>query len=243
MIYTDLTKKALKLCFEAHKNQTDKSGLPYVFHPFHLAEQMTDEDTVIAALLHDVIEDTDYSVQELREAGFPEQVINALLLLTHNKNVPYMDYVLQIRKNPISRAVKTADLLHNSDIGRLDNVTPKDLKRIQKYMIALEILKDDPFDKNSGYFKKRIPLDFEHLFFLSVFYMSGEVLKYSLDVEAAEDSHYEFNTENGERIRVLLNERVSLPEALAEYLTDHNEYDFESLMADNKIAFQSFHFA
>ena len=59
MIYTALTKKALKLCFEAHRDQTDKSGMPYVFHPFHLAEQMHTEETVIAALLHDVAEDTD----------------------------------------------------------------------------------------------------------------------------------------------------------------------------------------
>ena len=59
MIYTDLTKKALKFCFEAHKNQYDKSGMPYVFHPFHLAEQMTTEETTVVALLHDVVEDTD----------------------------------------------------------------------------------------------------------------------------------------------------------------------------------------
>ena len=61
MIYTENAKKALKLCFEAHKEQTDKSGLPYVFHPFYLAEQMEDEDTTVTALLHDVVEDTDYT--------------------------------------------------------------------------------------------------------------------------------------------------------------------------------------
>ena len=70
MIYTEKTKKALKLCFEAHKDQTDKSGLPYVFHPFHLAEQMPDEDTTIVALLHDVVEDTDYTLDDLRRMGF-----------------------------------------------------------------------------------------------------------------------------------------------------------------------------
>lgn len=242
MIYSDLTKKALKLCFEAHKDQSDKSGLPYVFHPFHLAEQMTDENTIVTALLHDVMEDADYSAQDLRIAGFPDVIIDALLLLTHDKSVQYMDYVLQIRKNPIAKAVKTADLIHNSDISRLDIVTPKDLKRIQKYMIALEILKDDPFEKNSGYYKKRIPLDFERLFYLSVFYTSDAVLKYSLDVESASDAHYEFNAEDGERIRGLLNERVSLPEAIAEYLTNHNEHDFISLLTNNKIAFQSFHY-
>ena len=70
MIYTEMTKKALKLCFEAHKEQIDKSGMPYVFHPFHLAEQMQDEETTIVALLHDVIEDTDYTLDDLRKMGF-----------------------------------------------------------------------------------------------------------------------------------------------------------------------------
>ena len=93
MIYTDMTKKALKLCFEAHKNQTDKSGIPYVFHPLHLAEQMNDEDTTVAALLHDVIEDTPYTLDNLRVMGFNEQVLDALALMTHDKRIPYMDYV------------------------------------------------------------------------------------------------------------------------------------------------------
>ncbi len=70
MIYTELTKKALRLCFEAHKDQLDKSGLPYVFHPFHLAEQMDAEETVCVALLHDVVEDTDYTLEDLIAMGF-----------------------------------------------------------------------------------------------------------------------------------------------------------------------------
>jgi (p)ppGpp synthase/HD superfamily hydrolase len=112
MIYTPNTKKALKLCFEAHKDQVDKSGMPYVFHPFHLAEQMTDETTTIVALLHDVVEDTDYTLDDLREMGFAEEVIEALGLLTHDDNVPYMDYVATVKENSIARAVKLADLKH-----------------------------------------------------------------------------------------------------------------------------------
>ena len=88
MIYTDLTKKALKLCFEAHKEQKDKSGLPYVFHPFHLAEQMKDEKTTVAALLHDVAEDTPITLEELAEMGFDPDVIDALRLLTHDDSSP-----------------------------------------------------------------------------------------------------------------------------------------------------------
>ena len=140
MLYTDLTKKALKLCFEAHKDQKDKSGLPYVFHPFHLAEQMTDEATVVVALLHDIVEDTPYTLDDLRNMGFPQEVTNALALMTHDKRVPYMEYVAKIRENPIARAVKLADLEHNSDLSRLDELTTADWARVMKYMQAIELL-------------------------------------------------------------------------------------------------------
>ena len=129
MIYTEKTKKALRLCFEAHKNQLDKSGMPYVFHPFHLAEQMETEETVVAALLHDVMEDTDYTAEDLKEMGFDGDVLDALLLLTHQDGVDYMDYVKKIKSNPIARAVKLADLTHNSDLTRLDVVDEKALER------------------------------------------------------------------------------------------------------------------
>jgi (p)ppGpp synthase/HD superfamily hydrolase len=120
MIYTPMTKKALKLCFEAHKEQIDKSNMPYVFHPFHLAEQMTDENTTIVALLHDVIEDTNYTLEDLRSFGFSEDVLSAISLMTHEENVPYMEYVAKIKKNPIAKVVKLADLRHNSDMTRFE---------------------------------------------------------------------------------------------------------------------------
>ena len=132
MIYTKMTKIALKLCFDAHKEQSDKSGLPYVFHPFHLAEQMTDESTTIVALLHDLIEDTDHTLDELRELGFSEEVCAAIALMTHDDAIAYMDYVAAIKRNPIARAVKLADLRHNSDLTRLDAPTPRDLARAEK---------------------------------------------------------------------------------------------------------------
>lgn len=142
MIYTELTKKALKLSFEAHKNQLDKSGMPYVFHPFHLAEQMDTEEKVIVALLHDVVEDTDYSLKDLKNMGFPESVIQALALLTHEKSVPYMDYVARIKENPLARAVKLADLKHNSDLSRLDIVDEKAVQRVKKYEKAIALLRE-----------------------------------------------------------------------------------------------------
>ena len=140
MIYTPNTKKAMKLCFEAHKDQVDKSGIPYVFHPLHLAEQMKDEDTTIVALLHDVIEDTDYTFADLEAMGFEEKIIEALKLMTHEEGVPYMDYVAKIKENPIAKAVKLADLQHNSDLTRLDVVDEKALKRKEKYTAAAEFL-------------------------------------------------------------------------------------------------------
>lgn len=139
MIYTKKTKKALALCFEAHKDQLDKSGLPYVFHPFHLAEQMTDEVTTIVALLHDVVEDTPYTLADI-EMEFGKEVTDALRLLTHDKNVKYSDYVRKIKENPIAKAVKLADLTHNSDTSRLDVVDEKALKRLKRYKEAFAIL-------------------------------------------------------------------------------------------------------
>ena len=143
MIYTEKTKKALQLCFDAHKKQTDKSGLPYVFHPFHLAEQMETEETTIVALLHDVVEDTDYTLAELSEEGFGNAVIEALALLTHDKKVDYMDYVRAIKQNPIAKAVKLADLRHNSDLSRLDVIDEKALKRRETYQEAIDCLLAD----------------------------------------------------------------------------------------------------
>lgn len=142
MIYTEATKKAMKFCFQAHKDQTDKSGIPYVFHPIHLAEQMQDEDTTVVALLHDVVEDTDYTIEDIAALGFSERVIAAIALMTHAENVPYMDYVAKIKKNPIAKAVKLADLAHNSDITRLDVVDEKAKARIEKYAKAIQLLNE-----------------------------------------------------------------------------------------------------
>lgn len=142
MIYTEKTKKALVLCFDAHKDQLDKSGMPYVFHPFHLAEQMTTEETTIVALLHDVVEDTNYTLDDIANKGFDKPIIDALALLTHDPEVEYMDYVAAIKKNPIAKAVKLADLEHNSDLTRLNEITEKALARREKYLKAKAFLEE-----------------------------------------------------------------------------------------------------
>ena len=143
MIYTHLTNEAMKIAYRAHHGQVDKGGIPYIFHPYHLAEQMTDEYTTCVALLHDVVEDTDVTLEELK-AIFPTEVTDAIALMTHQEGLDYLEYVAAIRENPIARAVKLADIAHNSDESRLEdqNGNAAALKRWQnKYSRALEILK------------------------------------------------------------------------------------------------------
>jgi hypothetical protein len=141
MIYTDMTRKAMKLAYEAHKGHTDKYGLPYIYHPAHVAEQMTTEEETAAALLHDVVEDTNMTLETLRNAGFPPSVVEAVRLLTHEDGTEYMDYVARLKYNPIARAVKLADLAHNSDISRIDGeIIQEDIKRLEKYQRARELL-------------------------------------------------------------------------------------------------------
>jgi (p)ppGpp synthase/HD superfamily hydrolase len=140
MLYTETTKKALKLAFEAHKDQLDKSEMPYVFHPFHLAEQMETEDEIVVALLHDVVEDTKYTLDDIRAMGFSEKVIEALTLLTHDDAEPYLEYVARLRDNALARKVKLADLRHNSDLTRLDVIDERALMRVRKYAEAIRVL-------------------------------------------------------------------------------------------------------
>lgn len=139
MIYTELTKKAMRISFEAHKNDMDKGNVPYVYHPFFLATKMKQEEEIIVALLHDVIEDHGdvYSFSMLEKEGFPSDVIDALRLMTHNKGIPYLDYVEKISHNPIARHVKLADLEHNMDHTRTGGVYPP---KYETYKKAHEIL-------------------------------------------------------------------------------------------------------
>ena len=137
---TPLTEKAFQIALKAHSGQLDKAGQPYIMHPCHVASQMADEYKVAAALLHDVVEDTPVTIEQLIGQGIPEQVIEALRLLTHDSQVPYLDYVRRLKENEIARAVKLADLEHNSDLSRLEAPTQKDLDRAKKYEQAKLLL-------------------------------------------------------------------------------------------------------
>lgn len=118
MVYTPLTAKAMQIAYTAHHGQVDKAGMPYIFHPVHLAEAMDDEVSCCVALLHDTVEDTDITFADL-EAIFPKDVLDALKLLTHRDGTDYFEYVRAIRENPVAVKVKLADIAHNSDQSRL----------------------------------------------------------------------------------------------------------------------------
>lgn len=128
---------ALKIATEAHKGQVDKAGVPYINHPLTVASLVDTEEEKIVALLHDTIEDTNITEQDLLNYGFSNKIVEAVKLLTHNKDVPYMDYVAKIKDNELARKVKIADLTHNSDLSRLKEITDKDKKRYNKYQNAL----------------------------------------------------------------------------------------------------------
>jgi len=142
MIYTPLTNKAMVFAYNAHHGQLDYNGIPYIFHPLHLAETMDDEISCCAALLHDTVEDTDVTLDDLRRE-FPEEVVEVVSLLTHEKGENYFDYVRRIKDHPIAKKVKLADLAHNSDQTRCvgSDLTEEQLHYWkQKYAKATEIL-------------------------------------------------------------------------------------------------------
>ncbi len=140
MIYTELTKKAMNIAYAAHHGQRDKGGMPYFFHAVHVAEAMEDELTVCAALLHDVLEDTEWTAEMLKREGFPDEVITVVELLTHTEDEDYEAYIRRLSGHPAARRIKQADLLHNSDLSRLDTVGEEDRKRAEKYRNAYRIL-------------------------------------------------------------------------------------------------------
>ena len=142
MIYTEMTIKAMKIAYEAHLGQLDYNDVPYIFHPYHLAEQMDDEVSCTVALLHDVVEDTPITLSDLEQI-FPAQVVEIVRLLTHDEGVDYFDYIREIKKNPIATKVKLEDLKHNSDESRSigSNLTQDQLLYWKtKYAKAKEIL-------------------------------------------------------------------------------------------------------
>jgi hypothetical protein len=143
-------RAAFEIAKKVHAGQVDKGGVEYINHPLTVASNVGENiSAIIVALLHDVVEDSAKTFDELqREIPLTADELQALKLLTHDKNIPYLDYVKQIKTNELAAQVKAADLRHNSDLSRLKNPVEKDLKRVEKYRLALEILGRKTFDND-----------------------------------------------------------------------------------------------
>ncbi len=151
MIYTPKVNLAIKLMYEKHKDQVDKQGIPYVFHPFIVANNMETEEETIVALLHDVIEDTNTSIEDLKKFGFNDKIINAIDTLTHKENEDYETYIARIATNKLATKVKMADLRHNMDITRFANTIISDnyLRKYKIYDQSLQYLENIEYQDNN----------------------------------------------------------------------------------------------
>ena len=132
--------RAIELAKQHHEGQTDKAGKPYIDHPLRVMNQVESEEEKIVAVLHDIVEDTDISLDDLRSEGFSEEVVSAVECLTKQDGENYDSYIERISFNPLAVKIKLADLEDNSDLTRLPEVTDKNLERIEKYDKALEKL-------------------------------------------------------------------------------------------------------
>lgn len=141
MIYTKMINKALNIAYKAHHGQKDKGNVPYIFHPYHIAEKFNNETDICVAILHDVLEDTFVSKEEL-EGYFPKEVIEPLVLLTRSTHDTYFEYIKNICSNPIAPKVKIEDIKHNLVFERIQNKTRNE-KLEKRYLKALEILKNN----------------------------------------------------------------------------------------------------
>ena len=132
---------ALSITKKAHKGQYDKAGVDYIEHPLFVASLVDTQEEKAVALLHDVLEDSPYTAEELILAGLPETVVSAVQILTKKKGQDYQQYLELVKSSPIARRVKLADLKHNSDLSRLATITEKDLERLEKYKKAIDYLR------------------------------------------------------------------------------------------------------
>lgn len=139
-----LYRKAVVIAQEAHKGQMDKGGNPYIEHPLYVASQVDSIELKIIAMLHDTLEDSEMTADDLRSEGFPEEIVEAIVVLTHEdgSDEAYLDYIRRVSENAWAAAVKKADLMHNMDISRIHHPTEKDYKRRAKYEKAYRLLEE-----------------------------------------------------------------------------------------------------
>lgn len=140
MMNNNLLKKALAIATKVHEGQTDKAGVLYILHPIRVSNRCRTDEERIVAILHDTIEDTDVTPDYLLSEGFPKNIVEAVLSVTHNEGESYEDFVIRSKQNPIGRQVKIHDLEDNMDITRLHSLSEKDLERLNKYLKAYRVL-------------------------------------------------------------------------------------------------------
>ncbi len=132
--------RAIEIATEAHAGQTDKAGEPYILHSLRVAACLPDGEARIVGVLHDVVEDTPWTIEQLRAEGFSEAVLAGVYAVTRRDGESYGDLIVRAGRDPIGREVKIADLADNMDLSRLTEVTEKDRRRLVKYRGALALL-------------------------------------------------------------------------------------------------------
>ena len=135
-------ERAIELAVQAHRGQTDKAGRPYILHPLYLMQQFEDQEAMMVAVLHDSVEDSDLTLDDLAREGFSSGVLAAVDAITHRDGEAYDDYIKRVQTHPTARLVKLADLEHNMDVRRMSTVHDRDLARLDKYHKTWQHLKE-----------------------------------------------------------------------------------------------------
>ena len=133
--------RAIAIAAIAHDGQVDKGNYDYIYHPLHVMNQMKTKEEKIVAILHDVVEDSDITINDLKNCGFSKSVITALEILTRKDGETYFEYIERVRCFSLAKSVKIADLEHNMDIRRLSKINTSDTRRLAKYQKAWALLK------------------------------------------------------------------------------------------------------
>lgn len=141
----DLLQRAIDIATKAHEGQVDKAGKPYIEHPLRVMNMGITEQEKILGVLHDIVEDTEWTFTMLKDEGFSDEIIDALRCITKRSNdESYDKFIQRIKKNPLAVKVKLNDLTDNMDIRRLPYLSEKDIKRLKKYLRAYKQLTNEP---------------------------------------------------------------------------------------------------
>lgn len=140
-----MLNKAIEIATKAHDGQADKAGQPYIGHPLRVMAMGTTEEEKIVGVLHDVVEDSDWTFERLTAEGFSSEVVDALRCVTKlSESEPYDKFIQRVKANPLAVKVKINDLTDNMDIRRLAYISEKDVKRLRKYLKAYKQLLGEP---------------------------------------------------------------------------------------------------